>query len=125
MKSDGFSLIEALIATALVIVVVVSLARLFVISAGVVGTARAVSTAVLLAQQKLEELRAQPVLAASPTGTLSADTPGFADYLDVRGARFTRRWSVEAIPEGGVLVLQVVVSPGGARLVGAKTSVGR
>jgi type II secretory pathway pseudopilin PulG len=135
MKPDGFSLVEVLVATALVVIGIVSLAQLFGTSADRISSARAATLAVLFAEQKLEQIRAQPEgPAPSPPGALLADTPGYVDYVDGRGVSFvdavtsppvlglyTRRWSVEPISGTEAVVLQVLVIPGAVRFVTVKT----
>jgi len=128
MKAAGFSLIEVLVATAIVAVAVASLAQLFIVSARTGRIAHATTTTVLLAQQKMEELRADATGShPSPSAALSANTEGYFEYLDrigvpVGGASFAppgnavyvRRWGVEPL-EGGsggaadAIVLKVLV----------------
>jgi hypothetical protein len=128
-------------------------ARLSVVSLTMVVAARLQSETTVLAVQKVEQLRSlawrfvdagvlQPVsdsttdlsrepmtaggggLSPSPTGTLSANTPGYVDYLDKHGrwvgtgpappasAVFIRRWNVALLPSspGDSLVLRVLVT---------------
>lgn len=144
VRSAGFSLIEVLIATAIVMGGVGALAQLFLASGNANRGAEAMAIAVLLAEQKVEELRAADAgLALSPSGTLAADTDGFVDYFDAAGGSlggsqttppggtiFVRRWSVAPRTGGAVetLILQVVVMPlnrstavrGSARLVSVR-----
>jgi type II secretory pathway pseudopilin PulG len=127
MKTAGFSLIELLVATTIVIVGVTSLAQLFLVSADSSRLAHSSSTALFVAQQKIEALRADSIeFGPSPPGTLGADTAPYVEYLSADGTAldagvtlppvgtvFVRRWSVELLPgssrEG--LLLQVVVIP--------------
>jgi prepilin-type N-terminal cleavage/methylation domain-containing protein len=128
MKASGFSLIEVLIATAIVVSAAAGLGRLFVASADATRVAGGTATALLLAEQKLEELHAADgPLTASPAGALTTDTGGFVDYWDLSGAPaitsspgaapagsvFVRRWSIEPARSGSIapVVLQVVVIP--------------
>jgi Tfp pilus assembly protein PilV len=137
--SLGFSLIEALFATAVLIVGAGSLAQLVALSAQANRGSRNLTLSSVLAGQQLEQLRATPFgeLAPSPPGTLVRDTSGYVDFLDATGspvgrssdAEFTRRWSVEPLPASPAttLVFQVIVTtkrdrgPIDARLVGVKT----
>src|SRR5512146_915462 len=109
---SGFSLIETLVASLILVTGVVSLAGLFTISTTANRTARGTTFAMVLAQQKMEQLRGltwgfdvlglplsdtttnvanMPFtsdgsgLAPSPSGTLKADTTGYVDYLDQYG----------------------------------------
>jgi type II secretory pathway pseudopilin PulG len=111
----GFSLVETLVATAMLAVSLVALAELFGIAAKSNATARNSSFATTLAQQKLEQLRGLtwgfdtlglPIsdtttdtsvspeaaaggtgLAPSPSNTLQASTNGYVDYLDNNGGQ--------------------------------------
>ncbi len=113
-RDDGFSLIEVLVAMIVVVPAVIGAAGMVTLAACAIRDARLESTAVVLASQKLEQLRAlewnaddvnggpassdtttdltrdPPVggglgLTPSPAGTLSTNVPGFVDFLDVGG----------------------------------------
>lgn len=113
-RDDGFSLIEVLVAMMVTVPAVVGAAGMVIVAACLVRDARLESTAVVLASQKLEQLRAlewnsddanggwpssdtttdltrdPPVagglgLTASPAGSLNGNVPGFVDFLDVGG----------------------------------------
>jgi prepilin-type N-terminal cleavage/methylation domain-containing protein len=137
----GFSLLEVLVATTLLTVALSSLAQLLLIATRANAGARTTTYAVVLAQDKMEQLRGADVtaLAASPPGVLGSNTVGYVDYLDASGRSlgggsavpaegtvFIRRWSVEPLagsPDNS-LVIQVVVtrglSRGEARLASVK-----
>ncbi len=112
----GFSLIEVLVAMLIIAPAAIGAAGLVTIAARAVRDARMESTAVVLAAQKLEQLRTlewnaddsgrggsstsdwttdvtrDPVvgggrgLSASPAGALASNVAGFVDYLDAAGA---------------------------------------
>jgi type II secretory pathway pseudopilin PulG len=112
-NADGFSLIEVLVATGLLATALVSLAQLFALSTKSNLTARQVSYATVLAEQKIEELRAlawgydtegvptsdvssntatdEPDggtgLGPSPDTALQENTDGFVDYVDGFGQK--------------------------------------
>lgn len=128
----------------------VAIAQLFLIATQANLAARSTSVTAALSQQKLEQLRALtwgydalglPVsdfvsdttvspqasaggtgLTPSPTNSLSANVPGFVDYLDRNGqslgggatppaaTQYIRRWSVEPLPTNpnNTLILQVL-----------------
>jgi prepilin-type N-terminal cleavage/methylation domain-containing protein len=124
LKTAGFSLIEVLVATAVITVGVASLAQLVVVSTRANRIAATTTATLLLAEQKMEELVGEIDLMPSPSGALSANTPGFVDYLNPsgvplgvtsvvppQGAGFICRWSIDALPNSAAntLVLQVVV----------------
>ena len=125
----GFSLIEALIATTIVIVALAGLAQVFVIATAASNGSKARTVATILAQDKMEELLA-----------FDRDVGGGADFIDARGqplgagpspppgTAYARRWSVEPLPHdsAGAVVVQVWVtvsrgSAESARLVGVNT----
>lgn len=109
----GFSLIEVLIALAVLVVAVFGLAQLFVYSAQAERQGRALTTATVLASQKLDQLRSlafaydaagvrvtdvasdTTTVPESPTGgvglapsaltSLETNTPGYCDFLDAAG----------------------------------------
>ena len=126
----GCSLIEALIATTIVIVALAGLAQLFVIAAAANRGSKERTVATILAQEKMEELLSLEGLRVGEG----------ADFIDARGQRlgtsvsppqaafYTRRWSAAPLPENpsGAVVLQVWVTVLGgkadaARLLGVKT----
>ena len=116
----GFSLLETIIAASLLAVALVTLAQF--VGAGVRSgaAARARATTTMMAEQKMEQLRALSWAAI-------AATPGGIDFLDASGgircegatepcgeAVYARRWSATlASFSTGVLIIQVDVSPVG------------
>jgi len=140
VKTAGFSLVEVVIATAVLTVGVASLAQLAVVSARSNRLANTTSAALLLAERKMEALIGETDPTPSPSGALTANTPGFIDYLDASGASlgvtavtpppgagFICRWSIDPLPgsPANVLVFQVLVfnwpqHAGEARLVTVK-----
>jgi len=127
-SNRGFSLIEVLVATSLLVVGFAAVAYLLIAATAVNGSARHATQAATLAQEKMEELRGLPIddgaLSRSPPGSLDADVDGFHDE-PVAGYR--RRWSIAPLPASpaDVLVIQVVVSrigdPGSTSLIAMKT----
>ncbi len=111
----GFSLVEVLVAAALLATALISVAELFGIATRSNIAARNTTAASILAAQKVEELRAlawgfdaagvpsadlasdtsvspeRPAggtgLTTSPNGALGANTPGWVDYVDSSGAK--------------------------------------
>jgi prepilin-type N-terminal cleavage/methylation domain-containing protein len=128
----GFSLLELLVATTLVVIGMTALAQLFGVAIQANARGRAMTVSVLFARQKLEEVVAAfaqqdqngSTLGASPAGSLDRNTTGFSDYLDrsgqslgggatvPSGAEYLRRWSVEPLPgyEDTARVLQVLTT---------------
>ena len=135
-NEDGFTLLDALVATAILVTVTTGVAGLLTWSTRAVAAAGTQTTAVWLAQQKLEQLAAlewsvnEAGLARSDDSTSVAgsaadvNTPEYTDFVaadgswrgDARpraGAAFVRRWSV--VPLGSdplnTLVITVSVRP--------------
>jgi type II secretory pathway pseudopilin PulG len=132
----GFSLVEVLVASAVLMTGLIAVAQMFVMSTHKNMDARRVTTTAVLAQQKIEQLRALawgfdefglPVsdfssnititppasaggvgVQASPGNTLTMSTPGYVDYLDAYGA-----WvgTGAAPPNGAVYVRRWSVEP--------------
>lgn len=122
---EGFSLIEALVATAIVAAGLGMLAQLaFSVMRGS-ERARLESFALLTASEKLEQLRAAASagdLAAvmpSPAGALDANVQGYFEILDRDGSivanpgaaagSYVRRWSIEGGADPDRFHVHVVV----------------
>ena len=124
-RDDGFSLLEALVATSIVTVGVAALAQLAGWSLYANVQARRTSIASVLAQQKVEELVAEAAaggLIPSPAGALASDVAGYCDFVDRTGrplgagpappaGAYARRWSIEPLPSSPAhtSILQVLV----------------
>jgi prepilin-type N-terminal cleavage/methylation domain-containing protein len=121
--SDGFSLLETIVALAILAGAVTGLVSLFTLSARATLLSRHASVATTLASAKLEELRASAPLVASPPNTLAVNTAGYCDLLNEHGWRvggcstsadrapYIRRWSIA--PQAGAVpftALRVVVT---------------
>jgi type II secretory pathway pseudopilin PulG len=132
----GFSIIEVLAAAIILMTGLIAVAQMFVVSTTQNMNARRVTTTAVLAQQKIEQLRALtwgfddfglPIsdyssdisvtpptsdngvgLQPSPGDSLNASTPGYVDYLDAYGA-----WigTGAAPPVGAVYVRRWSVEP--------------
>ena len=116
--SRGCSLVELLIATTGLLVALAAAAQVFALATHATYRAKQTTFATVLAQQKMEQLVGAAASTAgigrSPAGALDADIDGYSDIVD----GYRRRWSIEPMPStpAGVLVVQVVVTPGGAHL---------
>ncbi|MBI3490544.1 MAG: prepilin-type N-terminal cleavage/methylation domain-containing protein [Acidobacteria bacterium] len=112
-KESGFSLLEVLVATTILVVAITALANLCALSTRANTSARTTTIASLLATQKMEQLRALtwgfdelalPLsdtttditvvpekagagvgLSPSPAGALAQNTAGYCDFLDAMG----------------------------------------
>lgn len=135
-KNAGFSLVETLVATALLATALVSLAQLLAIGTTTNASARTGTFAAILAQQKMEQLRglawgfdasgvplsdlstntAQSLESASggtglqpsPADALRHDRLGYVDYLDMAGVTLGGGPSV---PRGAVYVRRWSIQP--------------
>lgn len=120
-STRGFTLIETLVASSLLITALAGVAQLFVMSAQWSRQAAIGNGALLAAQGKLEELSGavfrygaageaitDPALQQSPADSLRGDRPPYVDWLDASGqtaanaaASFlTRRWRVTSAGSG-------------------------
>ncbi len=77
--SDGFSLVEVLVATGILVTVAAAVPQLFTAATRANAQAGAVTWATTLAAQKLEELRSRP--------DLEAVVGESVDFLDQRGGQ--------------------------------------
>ncbi len=136
--SRGFSLVETLVAITLVACAITGLAQLVAMSARANRESRQRTLAIVLATEKMEQLRsASSTLEASGTDSLAGNVDGLCDFLDEYGrtlgsgtsapvgTMYERRWSVQDISAAATAawLLQVNVRPStlglsaGARLV--------
>lgn len=126
-RSEGFTLVDALVGLAFVSAITAGLASLVAIAIDLTREARDDTAAGGLAVERLEQLRASfaagTVLPVSPANTLDEDVVGYFDHVHANGetvsgpadrswsAVFVRRWQVSSIPSGApsARVLQVRV----------------
>jgi len=134
---DGFTLLETLIATGVLVTALAGIAQLFVLTARTTRESGSHGVALVAAQAKLETLRSlelaygpagetltDPALEASPSQSLLEDTADYVDALDATGAvvvedeaetAFTRRWAITPIdhdePQAAVIEVCVFRSP--------------
>jgi prepilin-type N-terminal cleavage/methylation domain-containing protein len=124
-SARGFTLLEVLVALAIVVGVVTASAQLVSMAVRATLLAGTTTTTVVLAQQKLEEILSEtdrmPI--PSPAGALAGNIEGCFDYVDRRGhvrgggatpppgSDYLRRWSVDPLAGSGAgtLVVQVLV----------------
>jgi prepilin-type N-terminal cleavage/methylation domain-containing protein len=134
----GFSLLEVLCATTILVVGLAALAQLMIFSTRVNSGAKTTTVATISAAQKMEQLRSLawsvddhqlPVsdagLSSSPGDSLRRNTSGYCDFVDRNGralggggtappsgAVYVRRWSIEPVPTdaANTLVFQVIVT---------------
>ena len=115
-------LLEVVIAVGLLVTLAAGVVHLFAMSARSIALARHRTSSLMLAVDKLEQLRAgvSTRTAMDPPATRGEQTEHFD--IDGRligrgrtppsGSRYTREWSVGALPgSNGVLVVRVTVAP--------------
>jgi Tfp pilus assembly protein PilV len=123
--SSGFTIAEVLVALASIAVLLTGAAGLLLTASGSIRAARLGTTAALLAQQKVEQLRAH-----------SGGLPGESgeDFLAVDGAPapeaaavFVRRWTVSPVPgtSGSTSVLVEVSAIGAGRVADVEAIFGQ
>jgi Tfp pilus assembly protein PilV len=114
-RESGLSLIEAMIATALLTTALVVLAQLLTSAVTSNIAAGKDTAAIVLASQKLEELRSSAT--RPPAGTDGVDQWGVVLGAGPNAARgmFVRRWTIDALPANvlGTYIIQVhIETPG-------------
>jgi prepilin-type N-terminal cleavage/methylation domain-containing protein len=138
-SARGFTLVEVLIALAIVVSVITGAAQLAAIAIRTNLRAATMTTTVLLAQNKLEEILGGVAGAPtrSPPGTLESNIGGWSDIVDQSGRvldpsiasdrDYVRRWAIEPLATSGTIVVQVVVvrSDVHVAIVGAAAATGR
>jgi prepilin-type N-terminal cleavage/methylation domain-containing protein len=120
-ESDGFSLVETMIAMLVLTIGLVGLAQLLAVSIVMHSDARHATTITALAQAKMDELMKKNFTDASVSigGSLSSS---MLNYSDAPGEAITRRWRVTTGPTTGTRWLEVSVENKGGRLYGTKQS---
>jgi type II secretory pathway pseudopilin PulG len=119
-SSRGFTVIETIVATGVLITALAGVAQLLILGAQLTRQANASGQALVAAQDKLESLRGlpfgydaagsaktDPTLAPSPTSSLSENAPPYVDWIDPAGvpltdrdgAVFVRRWRIDTLDE--------------------------
>lgn len=114
----GFTLLETLVATGILVTALAGVAQLFILGAHLTRQANVSGAALVAAQDKIELLAGlsfhydadgaaitDPSLELSPSSSLDEDTESFVDWLDPSGdagdspddAVFVRRWRVSSI----------------------------
>ena len=110
-EDRGFSLIETLIACALLATALLSIGHLSTAAIVLLTDSRGRTEATLLALSKLEELRSS---AAPAAGADRVDTTGQPPRIGSPRV-FDRQWSVAPIaPDASILTVVVAPFPGGA-----------
>ena len=117
-STRGFTLLETLVATGILVTTLAGVAQLFALGSHLTRQAGASGAALIAAQQRLELLRGQaftydpsglaatdPALEPSPESSLDEDTDPYVDWLDADGEPtdnaddvvLSRRWRVTSL----------------------------
>ena len=130
-SARGFTLIEVIVALGIVLAIATASAQLVSMTVRANAVAQTLTAAVILAQQKTEELLPEAGLSLnpSPAEALAEDRACCFDVVNWRGRVLRRRWSIEPLAGGdGTLAVQVLITDvrDGAqvRLVAAKARTG-
>ena len=124
MPPRGFTTVEAVVALSLLVMALASLGQVVFSATRATTRAAARSAAVMLAVDKLEQLRAlkwtidsggepvsDPALASSPADALERDVAGYADTTTA----YVRRWAIRPLADSTdtlVLVVRVIARSG-------------
>jgi prepilin-type N-terminal cleavage/methylation domain-containing protein len=135
----GFTLVEVLVALAILVGVITGTAQLAAMAIRTNLRAATITTSVMLAHNKLEEILADlagdPV--PSPPGTLARTIAAWSDVVDGTGRTvnaptasdrdYVRRWAIEPLVSSGTVVVHVVVVRRDVRvaMVAARSAKGR
>ena len=109
---SGFTLLEAIVATAILITGLTAVANLTVVSIGSNAMGNRATTAAFLASQKMEELRATNFdnLVDSPTDSLDVNQTNFHVTETVDGVgTFDTRWLVRTVTQYGASLKYLTV----------------
>jgi prepilin-type N-terminal cleavage/methylation domain-containing protein len=113
----GFTLIEVVIATGIVVTIALGTAQLFAIAIQHNLQARRQLAMSLLAARKADDLAVAVAAGAAPAagGALDRSIGGFADAVVDSGAAYVRRWTVQPVGGRAGLLAVVVRVTGAAR----------
>lgn len=121
LQASGSSVVEALVATFVLVVGLTAAAQLLAVATAMNADARQATASTHYARLKLAELTGLPFRHAAPgpggTGSLDFDVP---DYFDLPAPGVTRRWTVGSGPVPGTHVIRVRVFNRAARHLGAQ-----
>jgi prepilin-type N-terminal cleavage/methylation domain-containing protein len=108
----GFTLVEVLVATAIVVTIAAGTAQLLAIAIHDEVAARQQLAMTASASTKLDEIAATVANGSPPgavTGALDRAVSGFSDVVVVAGASFERRWVIAPLTGYGARAVAVVL----------------
>ena len=111
---DGFTLLEAIIATAILVTGLAAISNLMFVSISSNSMGNRVTTASFLASQKMEQLRSIPfdnaAMADSAANSLDVDQANYNEDVEVEGVgRFHTRWNVRTVAAFGTSLKYLAV----------------
>ena len=112
LPQRGFTLLEVVIATGLLVVVALGSAQLFLLAIGHNLGARRQLLMTLAAAQKIDELSAAAAAGAivwSPPDALERGADGFAEVIVESGLTCVRRWLIAPVDGYGGRLVAIVV----------------
>ena len=107
---EGFTLIEALIAIAILAIGLAGVTNLFVVASSSNSAANHATAAATEAAETMERLKAIPFLQLVPGGSLTADLPTPSTDDDVTNARYNRVRDIDGV--GRIRSRWTIVQPG-------------
>lgn len=117
---NGFTLIEVMIATGLLVTIALGTAQMFALAIDHTLSSRHQLLMTVVAERKIDELAAaaaRGVAEMSPPGTLDRDSDGFVDRPADGSGVYVRRWRVMPVQgyQSEALAIVVRVLPPGRR----------
>ena len=125
MPEEGFSLVEVLVSTVILVVGLVAMAELLALATRMHSDAQQATRATQLAQEQIDRLvrlnmATDPAVQITGANTLASNT---ANYFDTPLPGITRRWNVVAGPVANTRILTVRVVNPRARQYGGQVDV--
>jgi prepilin-type N-terminal cleavage/methylation domain-containing protein len=111
-RGNGFTLIEVIIATGLLVIVALGSARMFALAIDHTLSSRHQLLMRVAAERKIDELAvaaARGVVDLTPPGALDLDVDGFVDRPADGGGVYVRRWRVTPVHGYETEALAIVV----------------
>lgn len=129
-SSRGFTLVETIVATGILITALAGVAQLLILGVQLTRNANVSGLALVAAQDKLESLRGLPfgydadgnedtarALEPSPSSSLSESLTPYVDWVDSSGARlaapagaaFVRRWRIDTVDDAAPKAITIEV----------------
>ena len=111
-RTAGFTLVEVLVATAILVTVAAGTAQLFAVAIRHNAASRQQLAMSLVASRKIDEIGesvARSPAPATPMGALDRAIDGFSDLTTECGASFQRRWTIAPLGDYSATAVVIVV----------------